>query len=263
MDDFRSWARKAAISTHDKKSAWFERQYRESMESLDSSFLYGRFQINRYFHHLISQLPKGAKVLDVGCGTGEQILQLQPLGFQVSGVEPSAEMRKYAESKLPAGTVLDASILGLPFPEGTFDFVYAIEVLRYLNNEDNLSGLREIRRVLKPGGIFFGTFVNLLALDGFSTLTILRKLLMRLSRKGLARHTEMTTPGRLRKQLLAAEFTDIEIHGAMIAPLRIIYRVSPGLGRKCGRVLSPIDPYLTDFPGLRALAGHCLAWARK
>lgn len=262
-ETYQLWARKAAVLTHDRNSAWFEEQYKSSLNYLDSAFLYGRWQINRHFQRLVSQLPEGAKVLDVGCGTGEQILQLQQRGFQVVGVEPSEQMRKYAESKLFGGTVQNASVFDLPFTEGTFDFVYAIEVFRYLNSDDNLAGLREIRRVLKGGGTFFGTFVNLFALDGCLLRVSLRKLINQLLGKNVKCHAEMTTPRKLRKLFLSAGFSQVEIHGVMIAPLRIIYELSPKLGSKCARILAPIDPILSDAPLLRAFAGHCLAWAKK
>jgi ubiquinone/menaquinone biosynthesis C-methylase UbiE len=260
---YQLWARETAISTHDKSSARFESRYQSSLNKFESAFMYGRFQIDRHFHRLVSQLPQGARVLDVGCGTGNQVLHLQQLGLQAMGVEPSEEMRKFAEAKLPAGAIQNASILELPFPEGSFDFVYSIEVLRYLDSEDNIAGLREIRRVLKPGGTFFGTFVNFWALDGFSLVVGLRKLKKRWFGKNLTCHTEMTTPKKLRQLLFSAGFTEIEVHGAMIAPLRIVYKLSPWLGDKCARFLAPIDKVLTNGPLLRAFAGHLIAWAKK
>ena len=105
---------------------------------IDSAFLYGRRQIDFHFRNIIDKLDKNSRILDLGCGTGEKIEELLGDGFEVVGIEPSINMRKYAESKLPPGTVKDGSILNIPFPDNYFDFVYAIEVLRYLNHNDNV-----------------------------------------------------------------------------------------------------------------------------
>ena len=91
--------------------------------------------------------------------------RLLALGFDVTGIEPSAEMRRLAAEHVPMALVSDGSVLELAAGEATYDFVYAIEVFRYLDTADNAAGHREIVRVLKPGGIYFGTYVNKWALD--------------------------------------------------------------------------------------------------
>ena len=58
-------------------------------------------------------------------------------------------MRKAAIEKNPGSTILDGVATKLPFPDGTFDLVICIEVLRYLHSADNRQALREMYRVLK------------------------------------------------------------------------------------------------------------------
>lgn len=262
-DNNSPWARSTAVSFHDKKADWFASQYAQSQRYLASSFLYGRRQIDIHLSHQIANLPKHARVLDVGCGTGEQVSRLLNYGFEVFGIEPSEKMRTYAKSKLPAGTVKDGSVLNLPFANDFFDFAYAIEVFRYLNYEDNLRGLQEIRRVLKAGGLFFGTFVNFYALDGSALLIGMRKLAERWFSKTLDFHTEFMTPRKLERMLRSVGFSDVHTHGAKIASLHIAYKLGQPIGEVCARLLEPIDPLLSDTPVLRAFAGHLIGVAQK
>ena len=257
------WACKKAISLHDKEADWFDSQYSQSQQYFASSFLYGRRQMDIHFNAQINNLPKNAKVLDIGCGTGEQMKQLYSSGFEVHGIEPSEKMRMYAESKLPAGRVKNGSVLDLPFEDNSFDFVYTIEVLRYLAYEDNLKGLRQIHRVLKPAGIFFGTFVNLYAFDGFAIMVGIRKLLERWFGKTLNCHTEFTTPKKLEQMFRFVGFSEVQTHGAMIACLRIAYKLGQPVGKVCAKLLEPMDPFLSDTAVLRPFAGHLIGVARK
>jgi len=259
---FNEWAQSSAVSQHDRDADWFAAQYQQ--QSWQSSvFLYGRRQFERFFDRQVASLPAGARILDVGCGTGVQLAQLKKAGFQVHGVEPAEQMRSHAERVLPPGTVLDGSVISLPYADNSFDFVYSIEVFRYLGAEDNLAGLKEVRRVLKPGGVFFGTFVNRWALDGFYLLVLLRRVRSRLSGQEISCHTEFETPGELREGLASAGFSQVRVHGAMIASLRLVFKLGSGMGALFARLLEPIDPHLSDRALTRALSGHLIGIARK
>jgi ubiquinone/menaquinone biosynthesis C-methylase UbiE len=258
-----TWARDTAIATHDKNADWFDQQYNKLQDFCDSAFLYGRRQIDRHFRNVIDKLPENSKILDLGCGTGEQIEELLGYGFEVVGIEPSRNMRKHAESKLPAGIVIDGSILNIPFPDNYFDFVYAIEVLRYFHRNDNIAGLKEIYRVLRRGGIFFGTFVNRYAVDGFAIITNIRKLRERVLKKAQTCHVEFETPKELISTFRSIGFSEVEIHGAMVASLRFIYKINNKLGRVCARVLEPYDKLFSDNALLRPFAGHLIGIAKK
>ncbi len=261
--DNMNWARDTAVEIHDKTADWFAQQYTQSQNEYSSPFMYGRKQIDIHFNSITADLPKGARILDVGCGTGDQVARLLELGFEARGIEPSEKMREHARARLQEGTVIDGSVLEMPFEDDYFDFVYAIEVFRYLDTGDNLEGLKEARRVLKPGGCFFGTFVNLYALDLFAALVGLRRLNARISGKPLDCHTEFETPGSLRGMFASAGFSGVEIHGAMIAGLRIAYKIAGPLGGICARLLDPLDRFISDTSFMRALAGHLIGIARK
>lgn len=250
----KNWAQDKAVLIHDETADWFANQYKAS-DRFSSSFSYGRQQINNHLFKEVLKLPKGAKLLDIGCGTGNHMEQFIKHGFDVVGIEPSEKMRKHAQLK---AKVLDGSVVRMPFDDNSFDFVYAIEVFRYLNKEDNLCGFKEILRVLKPGGLFFGTFLNKYALNGFNILVGLRGIGNR-----LRFHSEFETPNGLKKKLINSGFSKAQMHGAMLAFLIIPYRISKPLGKICAKILEPIDPVFSDIPVFRGFTNYLIAIVQK
>jgi SAM-dependent methyltransferase len=100
----------------------------------------------------------GFIVLDVGCGGGRTISKLAAMAAQgkVHGIDYSVESvaasRRYNAQAIRVGRVEihEADVGKLPFPDNTFDLVTGVETHFWW--PDIAAGLREIRRVLKPGG---------------------------------------------------------------------------------------------------------------
>ena len=93
-----------------------------------------------------------ALILDVACGTGDLSLSLfESTGARVVGTDFCRPMLSLAAGKLPRQiTLVEGDALSLPFKEGTFDVVTIAFGLRNLS--DISSGLKELRRILKPEG---------------------------------------------------------------------------------------------------------------
>ncbi len=257
-----TWSRRRAVDVHDETADHFAAWYC-SDDVFDSEFRYGRHLIDQYWARCVDELPAGAKCFDIGCGLGVYMARLRARGFAVAGIEPSAEMRRQAASYVPAELITDGSVLALAAPDAAYDFVYAIEVFRYLNTRDNALGHREIARVLKPGGIYFGTYVNSWALDGFHQLAALRALAARLRGRPPRYHVEFETPASVTAKLQQAGFSDVVVHGAMFAPLRIVHKVSHKLGRAVGKIVISHEAALSDSEWTRPLAGHLITIARR
>ena len=92
----------------------------------------------------------GDRVLDACCGTGDLALEARRHGGIVTGLDFSEQMLERARRKEPAIEWIRGDVLALPFADGAFD---AATVGFGIRNVDDLEGgLRELRRVLRPGG---------------------------------------------------------------------------------------------------------------
>ncbi|MCA2961888.1 MAG: ubiquinone/menaquinone biosynthesis methyltransferase [Silvanigrellales bacterium] len=108
----------------------------------------------------LARVPKGGKVLDVATGTGDVILGLlkERTDIRVVGLDPSEGMLKVAREKFAktplvpthAVDLVTGDARQLPFPNDTFDSVTISWGIR--NVRPHAEGLREMLRVLKPGG---------------------------------------------------------------------------------------------------------------
>jgi SAM-dependent methyltransferase len=91
-------------------------------------------------------------VLDVGCGPGALTARLASLAGaeNVSAVEPSASFVMAVRDRLPAVDVRQSAAEEMPFPDATFGVALAQLVVHFMT--DPVQGLREMRRVTRPGG---------------------------------------------------------------------------------------------------------------
>ncbi len=100
------------------------------------------------------RLPARAHILDAGCGSGRNMVELARHGV-VTGVELSATSVGLARER-QAGEVVEGSVLQMPFFEaGSFDLAASLDVIEHL--QDDLQALRELRRVVAPGGALLVT----------------------------------------------------------------------------------------------------------
>ncbi|HSU17085.1 MAG TPA: methyltransferase domain-containing protein [Longimicrobium sp.] len=256
--------RRAALEFHNDNVGRFENHYRQAAaDPFTSSFTYGRRQLDRELDSVLDTLPQGAAVLDIGCGTGEHLKAMRERGLTVTGLEPAPNMRAAAQRTNPGVQIVDGSVLALPFPDNSFDFLIATEVLRYFDRKDIRRAYAEMLRVLKPGGRMFFTMVNLFALDMFN----LHYAVRRVAAKALGRTgpvpTEFVTPGEVRRELLELGAGDVEMRGRVFAPVRIAYKLNRGLGRMVGRALDGFDQKVSGSRWHVPLAGHLVAIARK
>ena len=88
------------------------------------------------------------RILDVGCGTGANLEMLMKFG-EAEGVDVSEDALSFCRAR-GLGNVRRGAAEKLPYEDGTFDLVTALDVVEHL--DDDAAGLREMRRVLKPEG---------------------------------------------------------------------------------------------------------------
>ena len=93
----------------------------------------------------------GDRVLDACCGTGDLAVAARAAGASsVVGLDFSAAMLERARRKAPELTFIEGDVLALPFQDASFDV--AVVGFGIRNVSDLEAGLRELRRVLRPGG---------------------------------------------------------------------------------------------------------------
>jgi SAM-dependent methyltransferase len=109
-------------------------------------------------HHLLRLVPfdglRGTRVLEVGCGTGVDLVRFAQGGAQVTGVDLSESAialarRNFSQRGLNA-RLLVADGERLPFANASFEYVFAHGVVQYTGDGQQL--VREVQRVLRPGG---------------------------------------------------------------------------------------------------------------
>lgn len=114
------------------------------------------FGLHRFWKRRLIRMAnprKGEKALDVCCGTGDITLAIARKGVETIGVDFSPGMLDQARQRSGSAvqaTFIEADALRLPFEDAQFDIVTIAYGLR--NLEEFEAGLREMARVLKPGG---------------------------------------------------------------------------------------------------------------
>jgi len=88
------------------------------------------------------------KILDVGCGTGANLEMLAQFG-KAEGVDVSGEALSFCRAR-GLENVKQGEAEALPYENSSFDLVTGLDVVEHL--DDDLAGLKEMRRVLRPGG---------------------------------------------------------------------------------------------------------------
>ncbi|MBI1277822.1 MAG: methyltransferase domain-containing protein [Anaerolineaceae bacterium] len=131
-------------------------------------------------------LPSGASILDVGCGIGRHLIYLGGRGFKMAGMDISPSGVKTSQTVCAERNIdFDgrvSNMTALPWADMTFDAALSTSVISHNLRADIFKTLEEVRRVLKPGGLFLVDFP----------------------------HKDTFSYQRVRKQAAAGEITEVE-----------------------------------------------------
>jgi ubiquinone/menaquinone biosynthesis C-methylase UbiE len=116
----------------------------------------------------IKRFPNGVKVLDIGCGCGQWSIALMPLFKNITSMDINKELLKIFQENIAEQykelthrfntiSIREGNIEKLPIWSNDFDFVVCTSVLQYVDKE---KAIKEISRVLKPGGFLFLNIVS-------------------------------------------------------------------------------------------------------
>ncbi len=111
----------------------------------------------RYTSLVIDQLPKGATVLDIGCGTGIPTTAALAAHFTLTGGDISTQQVNLARQNVPQATFLQADVANLDLAAASFDAVIAFYSLICLPRTELFLVFQKIASWLKPQGLFVAT----------------------------------------------------------------------------------------------------------
>jgi ubiquinone/menaquinone biosynthesis C-methylase UbiE len=147
-----------AAAAYDEIADWYEHDYIEA---------YGRQDAIGVGQLIDELLGHGTGTcLEVGCGTGFHADRVRRLGWTPVGVDLSANMLRHARGRLPA---VRADATRLPIVDGSVPA--ALTVMTHTDMPAYESVLREVRRVLRPGGMFVHIGVHPCFCGGFADRT--------------------------------------------------------------------------------------------
>lgn len=131
------------------------------------------------------------KILDVGCGTGLLLKEMESLG-NCFGVDVSKKAVDFC-GKRGIVNVQVADAAGIPYPDNTFDVAVALDVIEHIESDDK--AISEIYRVLKPRGVAIITVPSFMFLWGVTDV--------------VSRHRRRYTLPELRKKVKKENFSII------------------------------------------------------
>lgn len=225
-----------------------------------------RRRFNKEFRFKIMGPLAGKRILDVGCGSGQNAVQLAKLGASVTGIDLSSKEIEIAQRRAQINGVSNRVTLKCSpieiadMADNTFDIIWVDAVLHHLLDELDLTLRRLVGWVRPDGLLVFAEPVNL-----FEPLRRLRKL---------APARADVTPGE--RPLVQTE-VDSVLHYLDDPKIRyfmlfgrfdqfILTRYSyerSSLPRKIlSNAIALLDYALLSLPGIRRLAGACVIYAR-
>jgi ubiquinone/menaquinone biosynthesis C-methylase UbiE len=125
-------------SYYDDFSGWYERERHHGYHAL-----LDRLQVG-----VARPLSLGRDVLEVGCGTGLILKEIDPFAKSAVGIDISRGMLQQAQAR--GLNVVEGSATDLPFDSESFDAVFSFKVLAHVQAIEQ--AMREVHRVLRPGG---------------------------------------------------------------------------------------------------------------
>jgi ubiquinone/menaquinone biosynthesis C-methylase UbiE len=249
-----------AVDTHSEQSELFASRYEGiQADPYHDCFVYSRHRLDLLLDKFLPAWGEGLRMLDLGCGTGYHLNRYRERGYELAGVDGSEEMLRQARLLNPEIEFKQADVEQIPFPDASFDLVMSIEVLRYL--PDLGPSLREIARVLKPGGTALVTAAPPLQANLYPPVNRLASAFRVGDLTKLKQYFH--SPARLRREFAGAGFSATEVHGVYGGPMIWVERVLPAAMPRLLRVWEKVDAKTANARVLRSFSNMVLVVGKK
>lgn len=197
----------------------------------------------------LARIGPNARVLELGCGTGEFTRRVARAGARLMALDLSGDLLARARDKIgEAASFVRANAHVLPFPDASFDAVYGCSILHHLDLD---IALREVRRVLRVGGRLVFSEPNLVNPQVY--------LIFKVDR---LRHRYGGTPDEMAftRSAISRVLRGLSFRSVSVRHFDFVH---PGIPGALLPALQPVLERLERVPGLRALSGSMLIQAER
>lgn len=202
-------------------------------------------------------LHQGARILDVGCFTGELLCILRDAGADVYGLELQPEAAAIAAERLP-GRVFQALVEGTDFPQGDYDAITLLAVIEHV--VDPVALLRRCGELLRPGGVLMVQTPD----SGSALARVTGKHWPPLTP---VEHLHLFSGRSLRQLLMQLGLVDLRLHRHVKRlPLEYVFEMMRSYGPQWRRLMAPLYrllPAPLRRVGLPFYGGEMIATARR
>jgi SAM-dependent methyltransferase len=160
---------------------------------------FGNAEANLRFLEAAGALASGADALEIGTGTGGMLHALLGRGLRARGVEINPALIAQSRQWFGELPVQPVSGVALPFADASFDLVLSFDVFEHIRDSD--AHLREVSRVLRPGGRY------LVQTPSKWPNTVFETIRWKSFTRWRDDHCALHTPGQLRRRLEAHGFS--------------------------------------------------------
>ena len=241
--DLRPMPRLDNRAYYDEFASWYERErgegYHQMLDDLEVE--------------LVERYGRGARVLEVGCGTGLILRRVAGFADYAEGMDLSAGMLARARER--GLEVTQGSATALPYADASFDVAYSFKVLAHI--ADIRTAMSEMGRVVRPGGWVLAEFYNPRSLR-YLVKVLKPPSAISESTDDEAVYTRYDSLERIKSYLPPNLRFDTVRGVRIVTPVSHVHRL-PGVGR----LVRLAEHRLADAPVARGLGGFLIAVAQR
>lgn len=207
----------------------------------------GIIRRQRRIDFICNDIPRDAKVLEVGAGTGLQTAGLLQHFSNIVGIDISPELLEVARKRAPGAEYLVMDAHAPSYPKESFDAIVGVSILHHLDWD---LALQNYYPLLRPGGFLRFSEPNLLNPQIFlqKNIPFIKRMV------GDSPDEYAFTPGQIRRSLAQAGFTQIDVQ-----PYEFLH---PGTPERWIPAVIRLESFLMRTP-LRSIGGSLLIGARR